>query len=552
MNPSPLSLADVEEVFAEYDFSPVNSPSIEPRTLIWMEVNRIGTLISESSPEAGKNLETLCAQLEYLGLLPPGFEMLAYVDISPQAKIFQQLIRLFILQGAVSGTSDIPSLLKAWSAAQPESRLYLFLSAESHLTDGNPQAALKCVNDALDLNNVCIGSQRLLEKIARQHPKIFETPHQLTDVAEYLKESFCPHPFDYLSSGWQGKTFGCRCPAWLPYPTGNILESQSADAVWNSPASIEIRKSILDGSFKYCNRTLCSPILNRTLPKKSALQNSPLWEQIVTNNPKIATPPRMIELNHDHSCNLACPSCRTEVKVAKAVEYDLFSKATETTILPLLKQVNGFAYITGGGEPFASKHYRDLLLRLRPEEFPNLGLILMTNAQLVNAGMWKDFAHLQPMLRSVSVSIDAASSTTYETLRRPGKWSKLLDGMAFLSSLRAQGAISFLQINFVVQAENLSEMRDFVGLGQQWGVDLVWFQRMSNYGSFTAAEFHDRDLTREDHPSHPELLKNLNDSVVQNADVDIHMFYSLIPNARRFPSKFPYFDVNLRQSEKLV
>lgn len=550
MSPSHISLADVEKAFSSYDFSGVDSPSIEPRTLIWMEVNRIGSLLAEDSPEAAANVETLCAQLEYIGLKPPSIDLLAYVDIAPQSGILKNLLPLWASTGAIPESISFLPVLEQWKSSRLESRLFSYLLAERQLEAGLVAEALTNVRASLNLNNVCVSSQRLLETIARRHPEAFSPPSPLSDVQEYLKGKFCPHPFEYISSSWQGKTFGCRCPAWVPFETGNLLDDQATE-VWNSPTSIEIRKSILDGSFKYCSRTLCSLIKNRALRPKSSFSDSPLWKQIESNNPRIETPPRFVELNHDYSCNLACPSCRTEIRVAKAADSSRFSQAVDRNILPLLRQVNGLVYITGGGEPFASKHYREILSRLNPLEYPNLGLILMSNAQLINEETWQDFAHLQPLLRSVSISIDAASAATYEKVRRPGKWEKLLEGMAFLSRLRAQNAIPFLQINFVVQSENLPEVLDFIALGEQWGVDLIWLQRMSNYGSFTTEAFYDQNLCHPDHPDHARLLETLQDPKLDTPLVDFHMFHYLVSPRHRFPSKFPYFDPLQPQTEKL-
>lgn len=545
-----LSLTDIEVAFAEYDFSRVRSPDIEPRTLIWMEVNRIGGLLAGAAPASAASIETLCAQLEYIGLVPPGHILLAYVDVTPQADILKTLLPLWVTQGAIPAPLNLLRLAEQWVSAQPESRLFRYLLAEQQLKAGKVEAALQNVEYALNLNNVCIGSQRLLETIARYHPAAFNPPSRLTDVQEYLQDKFCPQPFEYISSGWDGKTFGCRCPAWMPFPTGNLLENQTTE-VWNSPGALEVRKSILDGSFKYCSRTLCTLIQNRSLHPRTAYQKSPFWKQIQNNDPLTESSPRMVELNHDHSCNLACPSCRTEIRMAKAEDSERLSIAVERNILPLLKKVNGLTYITGGGEPFVSRHYREILSRLNPEEFPNLGLIFMSNAQLINARTWLDFEHLQPMLKSVSISIDAATPATYEKVRRPGKWEKLLEGMGFLSNLRAQNAIPYLQINFVVQSGNLSEMLDFITLGEQWGVDLIWFQKMANYGSFTTEEFYSQDLCRSDHPDHARLLTTLRHPKMHTNEVDFHMFHHLVLPTHKWVPKFPHFDAPTQEIETL-
>ena len=43
--------------------------------------------------------------------------------------------------------------------------------------------------------------------------------------------------------------------------------------VWNSSGAQEIRRSILDGDYSYCSRTLCPMIANDNLPR-----NWPNWQ----------------------------------------------------------------------------------------------------------------------------------------------------------------------------------------------------------------------------------------------------------------------------------
>src|SRR4030042_6325081 len=73
-----------------------------------------------------------------------------------------------------------------------------------------------------------------------------------------IKQLFCSKPFKWceVSRGnREGQLFLC-CPAWLATSVGN-LGDQSVLEIWNSARAQDIRRSILDGSFRYCNRSLC-------------------------------------------------------------------------------------------------------------------------------------------------------------------------------------------------------------------------------------------------------------------------------------------------------
>ena len=58
-----------------------------------------------------------------------------------------------------------------------------------------------------------------------------------------LSDKFCHMPFTQLATGYKGDAFVCCCPAWVPFPVGNVFTAPSAEAVWNSEAAVEIRRS---------------------------------------------------------------------------------------------------------------------------------------------------------------------------------------------------------------------------------------------------------------------------------------------------------------------
>jgi len=78
---------------------------------------------------------------------------------------------------------------------------------------------------------------------------------------------FCSKPFTWFEVSRdreEGEVFLC-CPSWLPKPIGNLTR-QGVHEVWNGTAAQEIRASILDGSFRFCNHGLCPYLQTRTGP----------------------------------------------------------------------------------------------------------------------------------------------------------------------------------------------------------------------------------------------------------------------------------------------
>ena len=82
---------------------------------------------------------------------------------------------------------------------------------------------------------------------------------------------FCEKPFELFEVNDQGEVTVC-CRAWLSKTIGNINE-KSVNEIWNSAEAKEIRQSILDGSFKYCNKELCPSIQSQILKKKKDITN---------------------------------------------------------------------------------------------------------------------------------------------------------------------------------------------------------------------------------------------------------------------------------------
>lgn len=234
-------------------------------------------------------------------------------------------------------------------------------------------------------------------------------------------------------------------------------------------------------------------------------------------------------LSHDRSCNLSCPSCRRHLIVADKARQDELNDLAENVVLPLLRDAR-VVKITGSGDPFGSNHFRHVLKRLNRCEFPNLSLQIQTNGQLLDRRAWNDL-ELEGLVESVWISIDAARPTTYERLRRGGSFSRLMRNLEFVARLRREERIASFQLDAVVQAANLDELPEIVELGRRLGVDRVSFQRIRNWGTFTAAEFADHDVASPSHPRFAELCALLRDPRLAGPYVDLGNLASLVGHA---------------------
>ena len=174
----------------------------------------------------------------------------------------------------------------------------------------------------------------------------------------------------------------------------------------------------------------------------------------------------------------------------------------------------------GKRRPVGSNHFRHVLKRLNRREFPNLLLEIQTNGQLLDRRAWSDL-ELEGLVESVWVSIDAARPATYEHLRRGGSFDRLMRNLAFVAGLRRERRIRSFQLDAVVQAANLDELPEIVDLGLRLGADRVSFQRIRNWGTFTAADFADHDVSPSRHPRFPDLCAVLRDPSLAGPYVDL-------------------------------
>ena len=73
----------------------------------------------------------------------------------------------------------------------------------------------------------------------------------------------CIRPFSEAQIMANGDVLGC-CPSWVNnYKLGN-LKKKSLKEIWNDKPAQEFRKSILDGSFRFCNENSC-PLLQSVM-----------------------------------------------------------------------------------------------------------------------------------------------------------------------------------------------------------------------------------------------------------------------------------------------
>lgn len=332
---------------------------------------------------------------------------------------------------------------------------------------------------------------------------------------------YCTKPFSHFEVTGEGDAFVC-CPSWLKTSIGD-LNQQTISEVWNSGTAQKIRETIIDGSYSYCDKTICPYFNSGRLETIDELPSN-IRSVIEKKETKISLRPKYVLLGYDFSCNLSCPSCRSEKRMTpigspahKKVE-EITAKIDAEFIQPASDEIITLN-ITGSGDPFASNVYRNYLEKMDGANLSHLKIDLQTNGLLFTPVTWEKMHRIHGNIQNVFVSIDAATEETYPVVRREGSWSVLINNMKFLAELRRQKKINLLQARFVVQKANYKEMESFARLFLKLGCDVIEFALLVDWQSWAQATFKEQCVWEQGHPEREEFLQALSKSFLSHERV---------------------------------
>lgn len=314
---------------------------------------------------------------------------------------------------------------------------------------------------------------------------------------------FCHFPFEHLEIKADGRAFVC-CSGRLPEVVGNLRHTPIYD-LWNGPRTSEIRRSILAGTWEYCQG--CRYFKEKFFHVKP-------WDAVTTREKRYLTEPtpdvpRRLVLAIDRSCQLSCPSCRTKREVATKVQQASASSLSRLILEdPSLPRVQ-YIWMSGSGDPLFSQVHQDMLHKLCNPAYKLCKVGLHTNGLLFKKWWEAATPDMQSKIKRVSVSVDAATPGTYEVNRRGGSWKSAVQNLSFIGDLREQGLLERFKMLFVVQRNNWREMEEFAYLAESLGADKVVFSGIRNWGTFPQLEYNDRAVHRPEHVEHGQLRKLL-------------------------------------------
>jgi sulfatase maturation enzyme AslB (radical SAM superfamily) len=346
------------------------------------------------------------------------------------------------------------------------------------------------------------------------------------------KEDYiCTIPFTYTEV-YDSAQYLC-CPGWLGTSNNDgksVYETDDIVKNFKSSAAIEFKKSILDGTYKYCNESVC--------PRLSALKKdevSPFFVRKTTetlNTYREKETIDRINFTFDRSCNLKCPTCRIDFINATGIERDSVDKKLQL----LIDSDFGGAHtlnLSGSAEPFFSKSFRNFLINFDKEKHKGIKKIhLQTNALLLNESMWLKLKNVHSLIHEIGISIDASTKDTYENkVRLGGNWDTLMSNLEFIATLE----LPFLYFSMVIQDTNFREMLGFHTMISNLMKSTntcykIYYSQINNWGHEPTDVFLERNVSDVNHINHIELVTELEKITnLPNVDHNFHHLFATKP-----------------------
>lgn len=307
-----------------------------------------------------------------------------------------------------------------------------------------------------------------------------------------------------LNDIWINEADGrVRMCGWTNFFIGNLTEN-TIEEIWNGELANEFRKSMLDGSYRYCNHSKCPHCANDEL------------EQLMADY-EVPELPTVCSLSYQLQCNYACKFCRTEPYKTCECERDKYLKIEKEVkkMLPHLKTLMS----NGAGEFFCS----DSIIKLIENEKLNkdINICIETNGSLFNEKNWQRIKKLGEHNLSVAVTVHSFNEDTYRYLSGTMlPVAQVIHNLEFISELRKKNIVNRFEIATVVCERNFREMPEYVKKClNDFTMDTIRLRFFEPYGVMDVNTEWFYDVRNEYHPYHDEFEKVMSNSIFENEKV---------------------------------
>ena len=338
------------------------------------------------------------------------------------------------------------------------------------------------------------------------------TPDIDYDFSDQEKR-FCSLPFTtfnlFSQSDNENFYYGlCQCRGWSP-----LVFKFNMEECWNSDDAQEMRRSILDGSYKYCDILRCPSLRGHRLPLSKDVEDEFQRDIIDNSRTNISGGPETLFLAYDRSCNISCPSCRKDVYMADKNTVQVYNDMKDYIINVFMPHVK-YLQLNQTGEALASAHFTNLLKSITPSKYPNLKIRLMSNTKLLSEKTWQMLGPVTDCFDSLVLSIDGATPKTLEKLRRGLSWDRMIGALEFVKELRRRSKISKINVMYIVQKDNFREIPKMVELCSQYLCDNIEFSPITGHGEYSSEQFKEMNVNDPKHPLKAEYNKIKKDTIM--------------------------------------
>jgi len=243
---------------------------------------------------------------------------------------------------------------------------------------------------------------------------------------------------------------------------------------------INVKKKLPDERIKK-NKTGPIEEVEPTSSKKSIYEE--IKEKNLSLNSKEAQEARQcldslpisLYVDIENKCNLKCPQCfrSSPENIGKkwsSMEFGMFEKIAHE-LFPTAHRV----ILSGWGESLMNKHFDEMLkmcihYKVRP--------ILYTNGVMLNE---KNITLLAQSGTFLGISIDGATKESFEKLRFPAKWEKMIESLKMIKKIKEKVKNETFAPYFgvVIQRDNLGELARFIDMSREYGFELIKYSKLS-------------------------------------------------------------------------
>lgn len=307
---------------------------------------------------------------------------------------------------------------------------------------------------------------------------------------------YCLSPFNNLYVGVNNFSTCCGC--WLDR-SAKIARSPdliNAWDIWNHENFQKLRQAVIDKNWRHCHN--CNMLRIKNLSQGNIpSEYKPIMDK----------PPKSIIMADDLSCNLSCWSCRKSPVISHS-DINLV-KARESIWEEWLSEVHLLSML-GSGDPIHSEYYRNFLLNLDGNIYPNLKITIWTNGILLWK-YWNDLHKIYNNIEKVVISLDAGSRDVYKKVRG-GNWSSIIKTLNALSNVKVWLTMTVSECNFL-------DMPNFCEFGNKYGVDKMILKPIEGWWQ-SKQEIDKINVWKKFHPRHQEFKSILHHQSLQIPNVD--------------------------------